>query len=332
MSTAAAFVHGVVEQILYQKMDIFLPQPCSVKQDAVELFCSCADLVLLMPEDQKTQPLQGKIFPEVGMADRVRFVLFQDLLPVVQLVCRSGIRNQPYFLFYTEQQTVSIGFFLDKFYGMTHQFHQTVVIRKLTLAVGDISNKRCVFSDMSCHIQGAFWFSVVVAVPDVFFVQTLPHGGPKVIGKQKQQKLEQLVVRIDIGCQIYDVWKIQNFVQKILEKVIFLLSAEAGPDDQPLVAISKKPHHIAGAIGIIDGLEDHLLLRQVCCILCGFRKQKDPFPFQLHKGFVGKFTCQIRNRSKSVFFLLGVIPDSDQFHCRHLGQAYDSRMPLQTDS
>ena len=63
---------------------------------------------------------------------------------------------------------------------------------------------------------------------------------------------------IDIGLKIHDIRKIQNSVQEILEKVIFTIPAEAGFDNQAFISAA---HHITGAIGVIDALENHLILR-----------------------------------------------------------------------
>lgn len=66
---------------------------------------------------------------------------------------------------------------------------------------------------------------------------------------------------IDIGLKIHDIRKIQNSVQEILEKVIFTIPAEAGFDNQAFISAAEEAHHITGAIGVIDALENHLILR-----------------------------------------------------------------------
>ena len=95
---------------------------------------------------------------------------------------------------------------------MPHQLHQTVIIRKLSLAVCNISYKWDVLLYMSCDINRALYISIIVPVADLLFEQALPHRCFEVIRKQKQQKIEQPIVLIGIGVQIYDVWKVQNFI------------------------------------------------------------------------------------------------------------------------
>ena len=56
--------------------------------------------------------------------------------------------------------------------------------------------------------------------------------------------MKQPIVLISVGLQIYDVREVQNFVQKILEKVILTLSAKARLDNKPLIAVAKEAHHI----------------------------------------------------------------------------------------
>ena len=87
-----------------------------------------------------------------------------------------------------------------------------IIIRKLSLAVCNITNKRGVLFYMPCDINGAFYISIIVPVADILFEQTLPHRRFKVMRKQEQQKIEQPIVLIGIGVQIYDVWKVQDFI------------------------------------------------------------------------------------------------------------------------
>ena len=86
-----------------------------------------------------------------------------------------------------------------------------IIIRKLSLAVCNITNKRGVLFYMPCDINGAFYISIIVPVADILFEQALPHRCFEVIRKQKQQKMEPPIVLIGICIQIYDIGKVQNF-------------------------------------------------------------------------------------------------------------------------
>ena len=107
--------------------------------------------------------------------------------------------------------------------------------------------------------------------------------------KQKQQEIKQPVILIGIGLQIHDVRKIQNFIQEILEEEILAIFAESGFDDQPFIPAAKKAHHIARAIGVIDTLENHLILRNILCILYDLREYEYAFTFKLLQCFICNF-------------------------------------------
>lgn len=147
----------------------------------------------------------------------------------------------------------------------------------------------------------------------------------------EKKDVEKYIASFKCGT-INNIWEVQNLVQKILEKEIFPLSAKAGLDHKPFITITKKPHHIAGTIGVIDALEDHLILRNILCILYGFGKYEYAFTLKLFQRFICNFTCQLRYLRKDIFFLLGVILDPEQLHSHHLWRVSDSRMPLRTDS
>ena len=87
---------------------------------------------------------------------------------------------------------------------------------------------------------------------------------------------------IDIGLKIHDIRKIQNSVQEILEKVIFTIPAEAGFDNQAFISAAEEAHHITGAIGVIDALENHLILRNnILWIPYDFWKHEHAFMLKL---------------------------------------------------
>ena len=168
--------------------------------------------MFLVSKNQKTQPLQSEIFPEISVADGILFILFNDFLPVIRLISRSCIYNKFYLVFYFDKKFISVKLSFDKLYGMPHQLHKTVIVRKLSLTVRNISHKWGALLDMSCDINRAFCISIIVPVADILFEQSLPHSCLEVIRKQEQQKIEQSIVLIGIGVQIYDVWKVQHFV------------------------------------------------------------------------------------------------------------------------
>ena len=148
----------------------------------------------------------------IRMADGILFVLFNDFLPVIRLISRSRIYNEFYLVFHFGKKFISVRLSFDKLYGMPHQLHQTIIVGKLSLAVCNISYKWGILLDMSCDINRAFYISSIVPTADIFFEQPLPHSCLEVIRKQKQQKIEQPIVLIGIGVQIYDVWKVQDFI------------------------------------------------------------------------------------------------------------------------
>jgi len=146
------------------------------------------------------------------VADGILFILFNDFLPVIRLISRSRIYNEFYLVFHFDKKFIAIRLSFDKLYGMPYQFHQAVIVGKFSLAVCNISYKWGVLLYMSCDINRAFYISIIVPVADILFEQALPHRCFEVIRKQKQQKTEQPIVLIGICIQIYDVWKVQNFV------------------------------------------------------------------------------------------------------------------------
>ena len=54
LCAAAVLVHRMIEFIINKRTDIFLPQPCAVKQYAIDLPYSRTELVLLVPKYQET--------------------------------------------------------------------------------------------------------------------------------------------------------------------------------------------------------------------------------------------------------------------------------------
>ena len=96
---------------------------------------------------------------------------------------------------------------------------------------------------------------------------------------------------VGISLHVYDVREIQNSLQKILKEEIFIIPAEARFDDQTFISTAEKTHHIAGAIGIIEALEDHLILRKIFCIPYNLREYKHAFPLKLLQCFICYFSC-----------------------------------------
>ena len=131
--------------------------------------------MLLMSQNQKTQSLQRKVFTEIGVTDCILFILLNNPLPVVWLISRSCVYDQFYFVLDLDENLGSIRFPLDEFYGMPYQFHQTVVIGKLPLAICDIPGKRSVFLNVPCNINRSLNISVIVVMPDIFFEESLSH-------------------------------------------------------------------------------------------------------------------------------------------------------------
>ena len=86
---------------------------------------------------------------------------------------------------------------------------------------------------------------------------------------------------IRIGFQIYNIREINDPFQKILEKEIFTTTAEARFYNQPFISIPYESHHISGAIGLIESLENHLLRCNIFCLLYTAWKYKYAFSLQL---------------------------------------------------
>ena len=156
------------------------------------------DLMFLVAKDQETESLQCKILSEVSMADRVLLVLFDDFLPVIVFIALSCIYHHLDLIFHLDEELVSVRFSLDKFNSVSHQFHQTIIIRKLTLAVCNISDKRGIILDMSGNIDGSFYILIIVSATDVFFEQAFSHSRLEVLRKKKQQQIKQLITVVRI--------------------------------------------------------------------------------------------------------------------------------------
>ena len=113
--------------------------------------------------------------------------------------------------------------------------------------------------------------------------------------------------------------------------MILAFSAKAGLDDKPFVTAAEKTHYIAGAIGVVDTLKDHLLLCNILCIFYELGEDEYALMLKLLQCFIGDLVCQISNMRKGILFLLRVILDFEQLHSHHLWSASGSRMPAQTD-
>ena len=118
----------MIKHLVNQRGNIFLPQPCTVKQYSVYLPGARSDLVLLMLENQKAQALQCKVFPEISMLNSTLLVLVDDLLPVTCLIVLRRFNNMLHLILHPDEQVVPIWLLFDKFYRMAHQLHQIVVI------------------------------------------------------------------------------------------------------------------------------------------------------------------------------------------------------------
>ena len=101
------------------------------------------------------------------MADSILLILLDDTLPVIRFISGSSIYHEFYLVLDLYEQTVPIRLSFDEFYGMAHQFHQAVVVRKFTLAVRDTPGKGCVLFDMPCNIDSSLYISVIVPVTDI---------------------------------------------------------------------------------------------------------------------------------------------------------------------
>lgn len=98
----------MIEGILNERIDIFLPQPSSIKQDAINLSVPNTDLMLPMLQDQQTKVLKSTVFAEIGVADRILLIVFYNLLTVIWFIAASCINNKFYFILDLEQQIIAI--------------------------------------------------------------------------------------------------------------------------------------------------------------------------------------------------------------------------------
>ena len=137
---------------------------------------------------------------------------------------------------------------------------------------------------------------------------------------------------VGISLHVHDVRKIQNSVQEILKKEVLAIPTKARFDNQAFITATEKAHYIAGAIRVIDALENHLILGNILCILYDFREHEYTFTLKLFQSFICYFACKVFDMRKRLFFLLGIILDFEQLHLYHLWMGSDSRMPLQTVS
>lgn len=205
----------------------------------------------------------------------------------MDLIAGRRADDKVYFVLYLAQQIVPVRLPFDEFYGVTDELHQTVVIRKLPLAVGHVSGEGGIHFNMPGYIHRPFYVAVVVPVPYVPLKEALPHGGFQIIRKQEQQKVEKPQIPVGVRLQVQNVRKIQHFIEKILKKVILPLSAEPGLDDKPLIPAAEKAHDVPWTEGVVYALKDHLVFREVPCILNDLREDEDSLPLELLKGFVG---------------------------------------------
>ena len=129
--------------------------------------------------------------------------------------------------------------------------------------------------------------------------------------KQEQQEIEQPIIVVGICLHIHDLRKIQTSVQELLKKEIFTLTTKSGFNNQPLITSAEKTHYVTCAIGVIYALENHLILRNILCILYDLREHKHTFAFKLLQRLICYFSREGSDLRKCLFFLLGVILDPE---------------------
>ena len=90
----------------------------------------------------------------------------------MQRIPRSRIYYESYFVFHFGENSASVRLLFDKLNSVTHQLHQAVIVRELTLAVGNVTYKRRVFLYVPGDIDGAFHVSIVVLPMNILLEQT----------------------------------------------------------------------------------------------------------------------------------------------------------------
>ena len=170
--------------------------------------------------------LESAVFTKISMADSILLVFLHNSLTVVWFIVSGCIYDESNLVLNLEQKIITIGFLLDILNRMANQFHQVIVIGELSLAVCDIASKRCVFCDMPCNVDGAFYVAVVVEIPNILFEEALSHCRFQTVWEQEQQQVEKPVVLIGIGLQINYIGNVQDPVKKVLEKEVLSLMAE----------------------------------------------------------------------------------------------------------
>ena len=131
-------------------MDIFLPQPSTVKQNSVYLTGAGADIMLLIFQYQQTEMLQCAVFPIIGVPDRIASIIRDHFSAVIQLIVLRCVYHKLHFVFNFAEYLLSIICFImslpvDIINSMPHQFRQCIIIGILTLMICDIPDEGRVF-------------------------------------------------------------------------------------------------------------------------------------------------------------------------------------------
>ena len=103
------------------------------------------------------------------------FVSTNNPLPIMLFIFRCHINNEFYLVFRLCKNIISIRFSLDKLDSMSNQFHQIVVIRKLSLTVCNISDKWRILLNVPSNIYGSFYVPIVISMTDIPWIPVIPH-------------------------------------------------------------------------------------------------------------------------------------------------------------
>ena len=119
------------------------------------------------------------------MLNWIFLIHFYDFSSVIWLKPWRCIYNKPYFFFNLDKQKVAIRLFLNKFYRMTHQFRQGIVVSKLPLVISHAAYKRRVLFNVPCDINSTLHISVIVLVTNIFLKKPFPHCRFQIARKKK---------------------------------------------------------------------------------------------------------------------------------------------------
>ena len=124
------------------------------------------------------------------MSNSVLFIRINYFLTIIRLIALRCLNYKFDLILYSDKQIVTVRLSLYKLYRMANQLHKMIVIRKFSLAVCHVSDKRGILLYMSGDVYCALYISIIIVVTDIFFEQTFPHRRFQIIREQEQKEVK----------------------------------------------------------------------------------------------------------------------------------------------